>query len=87
MNVGYNIKINLRKSSVEFHIETSHLICRAKQVTGFYMKCNTGPKWVNQIRLQIKIDYTRANPFPDNIFSSYKGIGEGIEREQRHEMG
>ena len=30
-----------------FHIETSHLFCRAKQITGFYMKRNTGLKWVN----------------------------------------
>ena len=27
-------------------METSHLFCRAKQMTGFYMKCNTGLKWV-----------------------------------------
>ena len=33
--------------SVAFHIETSHLICIANQMTGFYMKCNTGLKSVN----------------------------------------
>ena len=27
--------------SVVFHIETSHLFCSAKQMTGFYMKHNT----------------------------------------------
>ena len=27
---------------VAFHIETSHLICIANQMTGFYMKYNTG---------------------------------------------
>ena len=27
--------------SVAFHIETSHLIWTANQITGFYMKCNT----------------------------------------------
>ena len=37
------------QSSVTFHIETSHLICNAKQMTGFYMECNTWLKWVNQI--------------------------------------
>ena len=26
---------------VAFHIETSHLICSANQMIGFYMKCNT----------------------------------------------
>ena len=30
--------INPFQSSVVFHIETSHLFCRAKQMTGFYMK-------------------------------------------------
>ena len=29
-------------SSVAFHIETSPLICCASQMTGSYMKCNTG---------------------------------------------
>ena len=28
---------------VTFHIETSHLICTSNQITGFCMKCNTGP--------------------------------------------
>ena len=28
--------------SVAFNIETSHLICSANQMTGFYMKCDTG---------------------------------------------
>ena len=32
--------------SVAFHIETSHLICTANQMTGFYIKRNTGLKWI-----------------------------------------
>ena len=36
--------INPFQPSVTFHIETSHLICSAKQITGFYMKYNTGLK-------------------------------------------
>ena len=35
-------------SSVPFHMETSYLFCPAKQMTGFYMICNTGLKWVNE---------------------------------------
>ena len=35
--------------SVGFHTETSHLICSANQMIGFYMKCNTELKWVNVI--------------------------------------
>ena len=33
---------------VTFHIETSHLMCTAYQMTGFYKKCNTGLKWVKR---------------------------------------
>ena len=29
------------KPSVPFHIETSHLFCSLKQMTGFYIKRNT----------------------------------------------
>ena len=38
---------NLPQSSVAFHIETGHLIYTANQMTGFYMKCNSGLEWVN----------------------------------------
>ena len=34
------------QSSVAIHIETSHLICIANEITGFYMESNTGLKWV-----------------------------------------
>ena len=39
-------QINPFQPSVAFHIETSHLICTASKMTGFYIKCNTGLKWV-----------------------------------------
>ena len=42
--------INSFQPSDAFYIETSHLICSANQVTGFYMKCNTGLKWVKLIK-------------------------------------
>ena len=35
------------QSSVAIYIDTSHLFCSAKQMVGFYMKRNTGLKWVN----------------------------------------
>ena len=38
---------NPSQPSVAFHIETSHLIYTANQMTGLYMKCNSGLKWVN----------------------------------------
>ena len=41
------ILLNPFQPSVAFQIETSHLICSANQVTGFYMKCNTGLKLFN----------------------------------------
>ena len=37
------------------HIETSHLICSANQMTGFYMKCNTGLKRVYPVLLLITL--------------------------------
>ena len=37
--------------SVVFHIEISRLFCLAKQMTGFYMKRNTGLKWVKPQRM------------------------------------
>ena len=40
---------NSFQSSIAFHIETSHLFCRAKRMTGFYMKLNTCLKWVNNV--------------------------------------
>ena len=32
--------------SFAFHKETSHLICIANQVNGFFLKCKNGLKWV-----------------------------------------
>ena len=34
--------------SVAFHRETSQLFCCWKEMAGFYMKCNTGLKWVKR---------------------------------------
>ena len=39
--------VNPFQPSVAFHIKTSHLICYANQITGFYMKWNNGLKLVN----------------------------------------
>ena len=38
------------QSSDEFHIETSF----AKQMTGFYVKRNTGLKWVNPVMYDVE---------------------------------
>ena len=46
-------------SSVTFHIGTSHLFCRIKQMTGFFTKCNTELKWVSlYISLREKYRYS-----------------------------
>ena len=37
--------LNSFRPSVAFHIET----CSAKQMTGFYMKRNTGLEWIKAI--------------------------------------
>ena len=44
-------RVNPFQPSVMFHIETSHLFCRAKQMSGFYMKRNTGLKWADVIKM------------------------------------
>ena len=36
--------VNPFQTNVALHIETSHLFCRAKLMTGFYMKRNIGLK-------------------------------------------
>ena len=41
--------VNLFHPSVAFHIETSHLLCRVKQMAGFYMKRNIVLKWVKTL--------------------------------------
>ena len=48
--VYFNLQTHLIspfRPSVAFHIETSHLFCSANQMTGFYMKFNTGLTWVD----------------------------------------
>ena len=42
-------------SSPVFHIETSHLICSANQMIGFYMKCDTGLKLLKKMRMYVVI--------------------------------
>ena len=41
--------INSFQPSDAFHIETSHLICNANQMTGFYMECNNGRNGLSPI--------------------------------------
>ena len=53
--------INPFQLSVAFRMETSHLICSANQMTGFYMECNTGVKWVNKVSVL----------FPLKVFQKY----------------
>ena len=45
-------EINPFQLSDVSHIETSHLIYTANQMTGFYMKCNTDLRWVKKIKVE-----------------------------------
>ena len=45
----YEKLINPLQPSRAIHSETSHLICSANQVTGFYMKCNTELKRIKHL--------------------------------------
>ena len=38
--------LNLFPPCVAFYIKTSHIICKTKYMTGFYIKCNTVLKWL-----------------------------------------
>ena len=41
--------LNSFQPSVAFQMETSHLVCEAKQVTGFYIKRSTNLKWLKNL--------------------------------------
>ena len=58
-----SICFNPFQPSAAFHIETSHLFCKAKQVTSFYMKHNTGMKWVNLCDSDICEQYSKYSVF------------------------
>ena len=45
------VNINPFQPSLAFHVETKTSDWFAKQMTGFYMKCNTGLKWIKNVRL------------------------------------
>ena len=49
----FTCSINPFQPNVTFHIETIHLFCRAKKMTGFNMKHNTGLKWINYVTLVV----------------------------------
>ena len=53
-------EVNLFQPTVAFHIETSNLIYTVNQMTGFYMKCNTGLKWEFQCSLKIEASFLRS---------------------------
>ena len=54
------IYINLfQPPSLEFQIETSHLICRVNEINCFCMKCNTRPKWFNPSTWSTSANYTK----------------------------
>ena len=44
----YKQLFNPFKPNVAFYIETSHFYCDSNQITGFYIKCITGLKWVKR---------------------------------------
>ena len=50
-SIRYNII--LLQSSISFHIETSNCFCSANQMTSFYIKCNTGLKSINPLKLYL----------------------------------
>ena len=53
--------VNPFQPSAAFHIETSHLFCYTKHITSFYMKQNTGLKWVKHCRILENIQVNTIN--------------------------
>ena len=53
--------LNLFQPNTAFQIATSHLICRANQMTGFCMKRNTGLKWVNPFAPNVYLSILKKN--------------------------
>ena len=65
----YLILFNQFRPSVVPYIENSHLFCSAKQTTSFYMKCNTGLKWVPTPFSQFKLNKAKIYKNKDLPFS------------------
>ena len=66
-------KIQLR---VAFHIETSHLICSAKQMASFCIKCNNELKWVIYIQ-DTKLSTILSQVFYD-VFLLWALLSKGL---------
>ena len=60
-----NVLFNPFQPSIAFHIETSDLLCFAKQKIGFYMKCNTDLKYFNAFQYSTINWKKRAEAFAD----------------------
>ena len=50
-------------------METSHLICNANQMTGFYIGCNTGLKCVNILFAADSVTCSEVHSGPSQIFN------------------
>lgn len=56
------IALNTFRPSIAFDIETDPLFCSAKQMTGSYMKCKTGPEWATNVSQMPKpVNYFQAH--------------------------
>ena len=77
-----NLLFYLFQSSAAFHIEPSHLICSANQMTGFYMKCNTGLKWVKRRLVTPKL--VNSALVSQLTFTCSKSTIETLEKSVKH---
>ena len=71
--IGQHSRINVRLNQfqqpiVTFHIKTSHLNCSANQITGFYMKYNTGLKLVNVVDILVNNKKIRTTSMAFGVF-------------------
>ena len=64
-----SLPLNKVTGCVEFHIETSHLFCSAKQITGFYIKWNTACNFIQKDTLT-QVLYCEFCEISKNTFST-----------------
>ena len=69
-------RVNPFQPVVAFHIETSHLFCSARQMTSFYMKRNTGRKWVNNSVFPTSNKTKTVDPISFKFYFASKNISK-----------
>ena len=60
-----------RLKTIQLRVVFRHLICNAYEMTYFYMKCNTGLKWV-ELKFGTSFNSKHANTDGDTSFLCFR---------------